>query len=78
MRPKHASVWTLISRSYTTEHVQSILQPEISNRHFEHFPYGCKVLKSFQEKKKQKKKKTFFTGFVVVVVVVVFFLFFFS
>ena len=37
LRPKHAS-WTLITRPYPTEQVQSTLQTEISN-HFAHFQF---------------------------------------
>ena len=44
LRPKHASFWTLATRTYPTEQVLSILQPEIFT-HFTNFRFECKTLK---------------------------------
>ena len=41
---KHASFWTLTTRIYPTEQIQSILQPDIAT-HFKHFWTECKILK---------------------------------
>ena len=50
----------LTTRTYPTEQVQSILQPEIST-HSARFQFECKILKfpvqGIHEKKKKKKKK---------------------